>query len=199
MAIIALILAAAGAICAVMASRGLAVLLCAAAVGMWLIPGFGSGGFDGQAPSGFAAVAQPVPAPAAGFKEANGTRRTLENFRGQVVLLNIWATWCGPCRSEMASLDRLQAMHGADGLEVLAVSVDRDGPDTVRRFYQKSGIRNLKVYVDADRGTQSAFRARAIPTTVLIDRDGNVVGSMVGPAEWDSAEAQALVRRYLDN
>jgi thiol-disulfide isomerase/thioredoxin len=197
MAIIALILAVAGGVCVVMASRGMAVLLFAAAIGLWLIPGFGTGG--GSGPSGFAAAAQPVAAPSAGFKGANGTRMTLEDFRGQVVLLNIWATWCGPCRSEMASLDRLQAMHGADGLEVLAVSVDREGADQVRRFYQKSGIRNLKVYLDSDRGTQSAFRARAIPTTVLIDRDGNVVGSIVGPAQWDSPEAQALVRRYLDN
>jgi thiol-disulfide isomerase/thioredoxin len=195
MAIIALILAAAGGICAVMASRGMAMLLFAAAIGLWLIPGFGTGG----GPSGFAAAAQPVAAPAAGFRGANGTRLTLDDFRGQVVLLNIWATWCGPCRSEMASLDRLQAMHGADGLEVLAVSVDRGGADQVRRFYQKSGIRNLKVYIDSDRGTQSAFRARSIPTTVLIDRDGNIVGSMVGAAEWDSPEAQSLVRRYLDN
>jgi thiol-disulfide isomerase/thioredoxin len=197
MAIIALILAVAGGICWVMASRGMAGLLVAAAAALWLMPGFGTSG--GAAPSGFAVAAQPAAAPAAGFKSANGARHTLEDFRGQVVLLNIWATWCGPCRSEMASLDRLQAMHAADGLEVLAVSVDREGADKVRRFYQKSGIRNLKVYVDSNRGTQSAFRARAIPTTVLIDRDGNVVGSMVGATQWDSPEAQALVRRYLDN
>ena len=197
MAIIALILAVGGGICWIMASRGMAGLLLAAAVAVWLMPGFGTGGSGG--PSGFAAAAQPAAAPSAGFKAANGTRHTLADFRGQVVLLNIWATWCGPCRSEMASLDRLQAMHGADGLEVLAVSVDREGADTVRRFYQKSGIRNLKVYVDSERGTQSAFRARAIPTTVLIDRDGNVVGSIVGAAEWDSPEAQALIRRYLDS
>ncbi|MGH6930597.1 MAG: TlpA disulfide reductase family protein [Dongiaceae bacterium] len=196
MAIIALILAVAGGVCVVMASRGMAVLLFAAAIGLWLMPGFGTGSYG---PSGFAAAAQPVAAPGAGFKGANGTRLTLEDFRGQVVLLNIWATWCAPCRSEMASLDRLQAMHGADGLEVLAVSVDREGTDKVRRFYQQSGIRNLKVYIDSDRGTQSAFRTRSIPTTVLIDRDGNIVGSMVGAAQWDSAEAQALVRRYLDN
>jgi thiol-disulfide isomerase/thioredoxin len=196
MAIIALILAVAGGICWVMASRGMAGLLVAAAAALWLMPGFGTGG---SGLSGFAVAAQPAAAPAAGFKAANGVRHTLDDFRGQVVLLNIWATWCGPCRSEMASLDRLQAMHGADGLEVLAVSVDSEGADKVRRFYQKSGIRNLKVYVDSERGTQSAFRARAIPTTVLIDRDGNVVGSMVGATQWDSPEAQALVRRYLDN
>jgi thiol-disulfide isomerase/thioredoxin len=196
MAIIALILAVAGGICWIMASRGMAGLLLASAAVLWLMPGFDGSG--GTGPSGFAAAARPAAAPSGGFKGANGSRHTLEDFRGQVVLLNIWATWCGPCRAEMPSLDRLQAMHGADGLQVLAVSVDREG-DQVRRFYQKSGIRNLKVYIDSERGTQSAFRARAIPTTVLIDRDGNVVGSMVGATQWDSPEAQALVRRYLDN
>jgi thiol-disulfide isomerase/thioredoxin len=196
MAIIALILAVAGGICWVMASRGMAGLLVASAAALWLMPGFDGSG--GGGPSGFAMAAQPAAAPSAGFKGANGARHTLEDFRGQVVLLNIWATWCGPCRAEMPSLDRLQAMHAADGLQVLAVSVDRES-DQVRRFYQKSGIRNLKVYVDNERGTQSAFRARSIPTTVLIDRDGNVVGQMVGATEWDSPEAQALVRRYLDN
>jgi thiol-disulfide isomerase/thioredoxin len=198
MAIIALILAAAGAVCMVMASRGLATLMFAAAAAFWLMPGFGTG-LGGAGPSGFALAAEPAAAPAAGFKAVNGTRLTLEDFRGRVVLLNIWATWCGPCRSEMASLDRLQAMHAADGLEVVAVSVDRDGADKVRRFYQKSGLRNLRVYLDSNRSTLAAFRVRAIPTTVLIDRDGNVVGSMVGPAEWDSPDAQALVRRYLDS
>jgi len=197
MAIIALILAVAGAACLVLASRGLAVLLLCAAVAFWLMPGFGTGG--GPGPSGFALAAKPVSAPPARFKGANGARLSLADFHGQVVLLNIWATWCGPCRSEMASLDRLQAMHRADGLEVLAVSVDRNGADKVRRFYQQSGIRNLKLYMDSDSGTQAAFRARSIPTTVLIDRDGNVVGSMVGAAQWDSPEAQALVRRYLDD
>jgi thioredoxin-like negative regulator of GroEL len=98
----------------------------------------------------------------------------------------------------MASLDRLQALHGADGLEVLAVSVDRDGLNKVRRFYQNTGIRNLKVYVDSDRGTAAAFGARAIPMTVLIDREGNMVGSLVGAAEWDSSAARELIRRYLE-
>jgi thiol-disulfide isomerase/thioredoxin len=191
MGILSLMLAGAGVVCLVMSARGLAVLAFVAAAGIWLIPNLGGGG-----PPGFAVAAQVGPAPEARFRAVDGTPRTLADFRGRVVLLNIWATWCGPCRSEMASLDRLQALHGADGLEVLAVSVDRDGLNKVRRFYQNTGIRNLKVYVDS--GTAAAFGARAIPMTVLIDRQGNMVGSLVGAAEWDSSSARELIRRYLE-
>jgi thiol-disulfide isomerase/thioredoxin len=193
MGMLSLILAGAGAVCLMLSARGLAVLAFAAAAGVWLVPNLGGGG-----PPGFALAAEATPAPTARFRAVDGTPRTLADFRGRVVLLNIWATWCGPCRSEMASLDRLQALHGADGLEVLAVSVDRDGLNKVRRFYQNTGIRNLKVYVDSDRGTAAAFGARAIPMTVLIDREGNMVGSLVGAAEWDSSSARELIRRYLE-
>jgi thiol-disulfide isomerase/thioredoxin len=114
------------------------------------------------------------------------------------VLLNIWATWCGPCRAEMPSLDRLQGMHQGDGLAVLAVSVDDDGSAAVRRFFQQSGVRNLTLYLDAGGATARAFGASAIPTTLLIDRNGNVVGSLVGAMQWDSPDALALIRHYLE-
>jgi thiol-disulfide isomerase/thioredoxin len=195
MAIIALLLGVAGVVCLLTSTRGLAVLLFAAAAGFWLLPSLegGSGG-----PSGFAMAAQPQPAPTAGFKNAAGKHLTLADFRGRVVLLNIWATWCGPCRSEMASLDRLQALHRDDGLAVLAVSVDDDGSAAVRRFFQQSNIRNLTLYLDADNATARAFGASAIPTTLLIDRDGKVLGSLVGAMQWDSPDALALIRHYLD-
>src|SRR5882724_5152680 len=114
-------------------------------------------------------------------------------------LLNIWATWCGPCRSEMPSLDRLQALHRDDGLAVLTVSVDSEGFGAVRRFYAQSGIRNLGLYLDVDGATAHAFGTQSIPTTLLIDRDGKVVGSLVGAMEWDSPDALALIRHYLDS
>jgi thiol-disulfide isomerase/thioredoxin len=198
MTIIAMILAAAGAACSVFASRAVAVLFFVGA-GFFLVvpamnPGVGSGG-----PPGFSLSSFPSEAPEARFKNASGTRLSLEDFRGRVVLLNIWATWCGPCRAEMPSLDRLQALHGADGLEVIAVSVDREGAGRVRAYYQKSGIRSLKLYVDSDQATLAAFRPDGIPMSVLIDREGNVVGEMTGAAKWDSAEATELVRRYLEN
>ena len=196
MGIIALLLGAAGFLCLLTSTRGLAVLLFAAAAGFFLLPSLESGS-DGS-PAGFAMAAQPQPAPTAKFKTAAGKRLTLADFRGHVVLLNIWATWCGPCRSEMPSLDHLQALHRNDGLAVLAVSVDDDGSVAVRRFFEQSNIRNLTLYLDADRTTERAVGASAIPTTLLIDRNGNVVGSLVGAMQWDSPDALALIRHYLD-
>ena len=194
MAIIAVVLAVAGVVCLLTSTRGLAVLIFGAAAGFWLLPGLG--GSNG--PSGFAMAAQPQPAPKAEFRNAGGRRLTLADFRGRVVLLNIWATWCPPCRSETPSLDRLQAMHQGDGLSVLAVSVDEGGSVAVRRFFQQSGVRNLPLYLDVDGATARAFGASSIPTTLLIDREGNVVGSLVGAMQWDSPDALALIRHYLD-
>jgi thiol-disulfide isomerase/thioredoxin len=196
MGFIAVILAGAGVVCLLTSTRGLAALMFAAAAGFFLFPSLESGG---GGPIGFALAAQPQPAPAAEFKTAAGKRLTLGDFRGRVVLLNIWATWCGPCRSEMPSLDRLQAQHRHDGLAVLTVSVDSDGSLAVRRFFEQSGIRNLTPYLDADNATARAFGAHAIPTTLLIGRDGKVIGSIVGAMEWDSPDAVALIRHYLES
>ena len=198
MVVLAFLLFAAGLVSLVLLSRGIGATLIAAAAVFWLLPELGDGGQAGALPPGFTAAAEPAAAPAIAFKSASGRRLSLSDFRGRVVLLNIWATWCGPCREEMPSLDRLQSLHGGDGLAVLAVSVDEGGTTTVRRFYEQAGIRNLTPYIDSGRATQSALHARAIPMTLLIDRDGRVAGSMVGAAEWDSPAALALVRRYLD-
>src|SRR5262245_55965702 len=130
MGFIAILLAGAGVVCLLTSTRGLAVLMFSAAAGLFLLPSLESG--SSGSPMGFAIAAQPQPAPAAEFKTAAGKRLTLADFRGRVVLLNIWATWCGPCRSEMPSLDRLQGQHRNDGLAVLTVSVD-DGSLAVRR------------------------------------------------------------------
>ena len=196
MGILALLLVGASIACAVMSMRGLAALVFAAAAGLWLLPSFLGGGAGG-APAGFAMAAESRPAPTAEFKTPAGKRLTLADFRGRVVLLNLWATWCGPCRSEMPSLDRLQAMHRDDGLAVVTVSIDREGSVAVRRFFDQSGIRSLSPYLDANGKTSSALGARSIPTTLLIDRTGNVIGSLIGAIEWDSPEALALIERSL--
>jgi thiol-disulfide isomerase/thioredoxin len=175
-------------------ARGLAVLAFGAAAGLWLLPGLeGAGG----APAGLALAASSEAVSDAEFRTAGGEHRTLADFRGRVVLLNLWATWCGPCVAEMPSLDRLQALHQGDGLTVLAVSVDKGGGAAVQRFFEQRGLRNLTPYLDANGATVRAFGARRIPTTLIIDRDGKVVGSLIGPKRWDSPDTVALIRRYL--
>jgi thiol-disulfide isomerase/thioredoxin len=139
----------------------------------------------------------PKPAPALAFEDAAGNPLTLEDFRGKVVVLNLWATWCGPCRKEMPSLDRLQAEYGPEGIYVLPLSLDRGGLDQIRAFYDEVGIRNLKIYRDPSGGASRTLSAFGLPTTVVLDRDGREVGRVLGPAEWDGDEALATLRSVL--
>src|SRR5581483_9289869 len=119
------------------------------------------------------------------------------DFRGRVVLLNFWATWCVPCVEEMPSLDKLQAQLGSRDFTVLALSTDREGLSIVQPFVDKIGVRNLPIYLDQSRAAQRAFGLRGIPTTMLIDREGREVGRLEGMAHWDSPEAMALMRRTI--
>jgi thiol-disulfide isomerase/thioredoxin len=193
---IALLLSGAGLVCMVLCIRDVGALLFAAAIGFWLLPFIQS---DDVTLAGFATREQPQPAPTAEFRTAVGKSLSLDDFRGRVVLLNLWTASCVPCQSEMPSLDRLQAMYQGDGLAVLAVSVDNAGGNAVRRFFQRTGIRNLTPYLDDAGSTGIAFTVHRLPTTLLIDRDGKVVGSLTAAAEWDSPDALALIRRYLDS
>jgi len=131
------------------------------------------------------------------FVDGEGHDLTLADFRGRVVLLNVWATWCAPCREEMPTLDRLQAQLGGDDFHVLPLSIDRAGLDPVRRFYEEIGIRHLDMYLAEDIRAMTAFAVIGLPTTLLIDRQGRERGRLTGPAEWDSAEAIAQFRTLL--
>jgi thiol-disulfide isomerase/thioredoxin len=146
---------------------------------------------------GFEAVSPPVPAPEIAFNDGAGVPLTLADFRGRVVLLNFWATWCAPCVREMPSLDRLQAALGGPDFEVVALSVDRGGISQVRPFFARLGIAHLKKYLDTTSRSISAFGLIGLPVTVLIDAEGMEVGRLNGPAEWDSEAAVALIRTYL--
>jgi thiol-disulfide isomerase/thioredoxin len=196
MEILALLLVGAGIVCLVVCIRDVAALMFAAAAGLWLIPIL-VGGHD--MPAGFVAQDEPQPAPPAAFKTASGKPITLADFRGRVVLLNIWAMSCVPCQSQIPSFDRLQALYQGDGLAVLAVSVDDTGSTAVRRFYHQAGIRALTPYLDETGATGIAFNAHKFPTTLLIDRDGNVVGSLTTAVQWESPATLALIRHYLDS
>ena len=102
-----------------------------------------------QPPAGFVVHESPRPVPEIQFENGQGEAIGLADFRGKIVLLNIWATWCAPCRREMPTLDRLQAELGSPDFEVVALSIDRNGLSVVQEFYEELGLRELGMYVDA--------------------------------------------------
>ncbi len=141
-------------------------------------------------------VFRPVPEalPSFKFQDADGKERTLSDWKGKVVLLNLWATWCLPCRKEMPALDRLQAAEGSDKFEVIAISVDRKGMDASKKFLVETGVKNLGLYVDTSARLNSDLKAIGLPATILIDKEGREIGRLLGPAEWDSEDAVRLIR-----
>ena len=145
----------------------------------------------------FAINSQPRVLPTIRFVDAKERAMTLQDFRGKFVLLNIWATWCVPCREEMPTLDRLQAKLGSPNFEVVALSIDRGGASVVRAFYDEVGIRALRIYVDKTGVAMTDLGVVAIPVTLLIDREGREIGRKIGPAEWDSPEVVTLIQGYL--
>jgi len=130
--------------------------------------------------------------------DGDGRDLTLADFEGRVVLLNIWATWCPPCREEMPTLDALQARLGGSDFHVLPLSIDRAGLEPVRRFYRETGIRNLDLYIAEDTRAMLALAVVGLPTTILIDRMGRELGRLAGPAEWNSPEAVAQISALID-
>jgi thiol-disulfide isomerase/thioredoxin len=139
----------------------------------------------------------PKPVPELTFFDAAGNEVRLADFQGEVVVLNLWATWCAPCRREMPSLDRLQAADGGDGLEVIALSLDRGDVAKIREFFEELGISSLAIYHDPQARASRELGAPGLPTTIVIDRAGQEVGRLLGPAEWDSDEALAVIKALL--
>ena len=141
---------------------------------------------------------QPRDLPEIRFVDSESRSLTLADFRRKVVLLNVWATWCVPCRHEMPSLDRLQAQLGGEDFVVLALSVDRGGLPTIKRFYDELGLQHLGIYVDASGATSRTLGAPGLPITLLIDRAGREVARKIGPAAWDGPEMIALIRPRIE-
>ncbi|MGH6894849.1 MAG: TlpA family protein disulfide reductase [Dongiaceae bacterium] len=147
--------------------------------------------------AGFVLHEDPQPAPALEFVDDKAQSVTLAAFKGRTVLLNIWATWCIPCRKEMPTLDRLESQLGGPGFAVVALSIDRGGVDAVKAFFDQLGIRHLKIYVDPAGNAAPTLRISGLPTTLLIDPDGREIGRLIGPAEWDSPETLAFLKAQL--
>ena len=129
------------------------------------------------------------------FSTPDGTVRTLADYAGQGIVLNLWATWCVPCVAEMPALDALARLVAGDGVAVLALSSDRGGAPPVERFYRDKNIQTLPVLLDPRGDAARALGARGIPTTLLIDRAGKERGRLEGAADWSSAEFVEAIRR----
>jgi thiol-disulfide isomerase/thioredoxin len=151
-----------------------------------------------QNAANFVLHGSPRPLPEITFVDGAGATRRLADFRGAVVLLNLWATWCAPCRQEMPTLESLQATLGGSDFAVVALSIDRGGLPVAREFYEQLGLRALPLYVDPTAQAARALGAFGLPLTLLIDRAGNEIGRLIGPAEWDSPEMLAFLRPYLE-
>jgi len=131
------------------------------------------------------------------FETGDGATKSLADFHGKVVLLNIWATWCVPCREEMPQLNALQADLGGKDFQVAAVNIDRGGPDKARNFLNETSATDITLYTDPSGKLFSTLKAVGMPTTLLIDRDGKEIGRLVGPADWASPEAKKLIEAAI--
>ena len=159
----------------------------------------GSSATDAEAfvPSGdlahFELFGAPRPIPELNFQHRAGADLTLGDFEGQIVLLNFWASWCQPCVREMPDLDRLEAMRGGDDFKVVAVSLDIAGWKVVDRSFAKWELHNLDKYLMTVGAQSMVFELGQLPITLLLDRNGQRLGQMIGPAEWDSDDALELI------
>lgn len=150
----------------------------------------------------FLPASKPLSVADLSFTDDSGTTRTLGDFAGRTVLLNLWATWCAPCRKEMPALGTLQAEMGSDEFEVVAVNVDLGSADKPKAFLADVGVTDLTFYADSSmkifKDMRSRGRAPGLPATMLIGHDGCEIGTLMGPAEWASDDAKALIRKALE-
>jgi thiol-disulfide isomerase/thioredoxin len=145
----------------------------------------------------FVKLAEPRAAEVLSFTDADGKPHQLADWRGKVVLLNLWATWCAPCKVEMPSLDRLQAKLGGDGFTVLALSLDRTGIEKPAEFFKGNSISHLAVYNDADSTATNVFRVSGLPVSVILDGAGREVARLTGPADWDNPATIGKVEEFI--
>jgi len=149
----------------------------------------------------FSAAEKALVVPDLAFRDIQGTERHLSEWRGRTVLLNLWATWCVPCRKEMPALNALEETLGGPRFEVVAVNIDTRNAEKPREWLRETGVVKLAYYADPSakvfQDLKGVGRAIGMPTTLLVDPAGCEIGSMAGPAEWASKDAVALVTAAL--
>ena len=131
------------------------------------------------------------------FVDATGAEKDVSSLKGKVTLLNLWATWCAPCRKEMPELSKLQKDLGGDNFQVVEVSEDLKGYQASADFLKQVGADNLTLYSDEKAKALDAVKGPGLPITLLLDKDGKEVGRLLGPAPWASDEAKAIIKGVM--
>lgn len=139
----------------------------------------------------------PQAVPDTPFQNGAGETLTLSDFKGKLLIVNLWATWCAPCIREMPTLDALEAELGGDTFHVIALSQDREGERVARPFIEKNGWKNLELYVNDGTTFGRDAKVRGLPTTLIIAPDGMEVARLEGTAEWDSEDIKAALLDLL--
>lgn len=139
---------------------------------------------------------EPIPMPDVAIADEAGNPVKLSQFKGRVVLLNVWATWCKPCIAEMPSLNALQERAGGAEFDVLPLSLDK-GPAVVQQFYEELNLHHLLIFLDANGSAIGDLDVSGLPTSILIDHRGRAVGRLTGDADWNADEVIKLVGTYV--
>ena len=161
-------------------------LLAGLALGLGLTTGAYAAGFESRAAT---------PAPALKARDMSGASKTLADYRGKVVVLNFWASWCPPCLREMPSMERLRVKMKGQPLEIVALA-SAEGPDDVKAFLSKMQL-GFPILLDADGSNTQRWKVFALPTSFLLDRQGRVRYVLTGPTEWDEGEALKIIETML--
>lgn len=141
----------------------------------------------------------PLPTPDLPFADETGAERSLTEFRGKVVLLNFWATWCAPCRAEMPALDRLQAEMGGAQFQVVTLATGRNPLPKIDKFFAEAGVTGLPRFKDERQNLARAMGVAGLPVSVIIDAEGREVARLIGEAAWDAPEAKAVLQAVIDD
>lgn len=153
----------------------------------------------GAGPANFVTHAAPRDLPELALRAADGTAASLEAFRGELLVVNYWATWCAPCRKEMPQLDALAGRYQGRGVRVIALSVDRGSADKPQAFLDGLGVKHLTRLYDPSYKSARSAGLIGLPTTLLVGRDGREIGRLAGEADWDAPAVHALIDAYLEN